>query len=98
METKITTQKGIGLIEFRQHEAEIKTLWESGHNKKMIYDKCTFTITYRQFVKIFNREILVGNKTINKPVKTFKSSEAERKKKKFHHNPTMTAERRKELF
>ncbi|CAK2157637.1 hypothetical protein VCRA2119O45_590006 [Vibrio crassostreae] len=58
METKRTTQKGIGLIEFRQHEAEIKTLWESGHNKKMIYSKWPFTITYRQFVKIFNREIL----------------------------------------
>ena len=58
METKRTTQKGIGLIEFRQHEAEIKALWESGHNKKMIYSKWPFTITYRQFVKIFNREIL----------------------------------------
>ena len=69
METKRTTQKGIGLIEFRQHEAEIKTLWESGHNKKMIYAKWPFTITYRQFVKIFNREILKEKKASKRPVR-----------------------------
>ncbi len=99
-------RRGMGLVQFRAKKETILKLKEQGYGKKLIYTELKehFDISYSQFTRIWDKEL---NESISKakPTQpkrigsnTDKPKDPFRRKTKPIHNPTMTAERRKELF
>ncbi|TDN47043.1 hypothetical protein EC843_12012 [Buttiauxella sp. JUb87] len=106
-------QRGMGLVEFRANLELITTLKTQGYDRKRVYEKLEgkTTLSYSQFVRIWNKEFSEGKATATKvnpaASKTTNPTSSEgnshqrdrfRRQTRILHDPRMTDERRKEIF
>lgn len=93
-------QRGMGLVQFRAHKETILDLKKKGYSKKLVYQALEdkFEISYCQFTRLWDKEFRVT--TAKKKISPERNSERDpfRQQRKPIHNPTMTDERRKQLF
>lgn len=97
------TAKGMGLVEFRTNLDVITGLKNQGYTKKHIHAQLRdkITLSYAQFSRIWNKEFgekSVAPATKQKPPEVGRSRDIFRKERRVLHNPTMTEERKKEIF
>ncbi|MCS2161567.1 hypothetical protein MUU47_10630 [Scandinavium sp. H11S7] len=102
----------MGLVEFRANLELITTLKTQGYDRKRVYEKLggKTTLSYSQFVRIWNREFnetkvvkqqtttsqKAGNQARNN--RSSQQRDPFRRQTRVLHDPTMTDERRKEMF
>ncbi|WP_341489818.1 hypothetical protein WAX86_20230 (plasmid) [Photobacterium damselae subsp. damselae] len=110
----MTKKRRIGLANFRKHKDEIREMYVQGYPIIYIYEHFSEKVDLKRtrFYELMNKEIIDDNKTEkakykNKSVQQKNSQQISpkrektdpfRQKKEPIHNPTMTDERRKELF
>lgn len=100
------TPKGMGLVEFRANLEVITQQRNQGYTKKYIHEHLAgkITLSYAQFARIWSREFNEKPETKKKNIasqpqsRTPPTRDIFRKESKVLHNPSMTDERRKELF
>ena len=106
-------QRGMGLVEFRANKELITTLKTQGYDRKRVYEKLEgkTTLSYSQFVRIWNKEFSEGKAKVKKTMPTASKTTTPatregtnhqrdpfRRQTRVLHDPRMTDERRKEIF